>query len=301
MRSHTERGPTFEAPSNLKKLLLMLVIGFAFSVLTASAKSPGVETETSAALTSAAEASAMETPAAKTAVAETPAAQTSSAVPGSAEPGSTKPSTAASKPDLQIPDGWQVFTPPAGDFRVLMPANVKRRTDNKTGRPQVMYYQQANDIDFLVADGSYMTKSRNEGAQFDYYQEAVNTIEQQLNQKHKSLVTKEVSDVTGQGWHGKQISFKTNDADLATVRVVYSTAGDVAYKLLASAGTDNPIVRTYFDSFEIDSTVASKAHLDSASSASVRNFVDVVWAISIAVLGVVMLALIVSAIKNRKG
>ncbi len=199
------------------------------------------------------------------------------------------------------PDGWELFTPPAGDFQIVMPANVQRKVDNQPGKSSTQFFQHADGIDFLVTDGAYISSARRDNALQGFYLEAVDKIEKQLNKKNAELVTREVSEISGKGWHGKQVLFKTSDKVLATIRIVFSSNDDVGYKLLASSGLENQSVATFFDSFEVNPAVASKAHLGSASSATVRNFVEVIWPISLLVLGAVVVSLVVSGFRHRKG
>lgn len=241
----------------------MLLISLAFSTLTAHAQSPAHVEKVSA-------------------------AEASGSTPAKALVQST-----------EKPAGWQLFTAPAGDFQILLPANVQRRADNRPGKSSLQFFQHDDDIDYLVAEGTYISPARKEAAQQGFYQEAVNTIDRQLNKKHTALITREESPVKGKGWYGKQISFKTENRDLATVRIVFSSDGDVGYKLLASAGTDNDKVKSFFDSFTVDPAVASKAHLGATGSSSIRNFVSFVWPVSLIVLVAVVVGFIVSIFRNR--
>lgn len=271
----------------LKRLPHALFVSLAFAALAAHAEPPESPAETSAAPRSNTAA-----PSAKTETTATVGPENNETATA---PAQTTPPAAISKPD-----GWQLFTPPAGDFHILLPANVQRKVDDQPGKTSIQYFQHADEIDYLVTDGKYISSAQRRNAVQGFFEEAVGKIEQQLNKKNQSLVTRELSEVSGKGWHGKQVSFKTNDKDLATIRIVFSSADDVGYKLLASSGLDNPRVRMFFDSFEVDPAVASKAHLGMTSSSTVRNFVGVVWPLSLLVLGAVVVSLVVAAFKNRK-
>jgi hypothetical protein len=212
---------------------------------------------------------------------------------------------------LVVPDGWQLFVSPGQDFRILLPAKVKRTANDKLGRIAMMYFQRdANGIDYLITDGVYLNPARKAEEQEVYFQDALKTIEKQLHEKTPEFVN-EVSDVTGIGWHGKQVSFKHDDSVLATIRVAFSNNDDVAYKMLANNGHDIANVRTFFDSFEVNPIVASRAHPDPKATiaksndehekpSAINNFVQVIWTISAVMLAIVLVSLVASKLRHRK-
>jgi hypothetical protein len=200
----------------------------------------------------------------------------------------------------QTPDGWKTFVSPAQDFRVLMPAKLHEKYENFMGQTTKIYQQlDADRVAYALTDGIYVDKDKKPDSHKNITNQVVSAAETKFASKEEKEVSKEVSEAEGKGWHGKKIVFKTNDRTVLTMLVAIANSDDVVYNLYANAGEDKPNVAQFFKSFEVEPERATASHLDQTRSPSVHGFINIVWTISLAALGLAAVAIIIAIIRNH--
>lgn len=200
----------------------------------------------------------------------------------------------------KTPDGWKEFVSPAQDFRVLMPAKLHEKYENFMGQTTKIY-QQIDDgkVAYALADGIYVDKDKKPASHDNITQQIISAAEAKFTSKEDKQVSKDITPVKGKGWHGKRVVFKTSERVVLTLLVAIADTDDVVYNLYANAGEDKPNVAEFFKSFEVEPKRATASHLDQTRSPAVHGFVNVVWTISLAALGLAAVAIIVSIIRNH--
>lgn len=200
----------------------------------------------------------------------------------------------------KAPDGWIEFVSPTQDFRVLMPANLHVKYDNLVGQDTKIYQQLDSDkVAYALADGISVDKATKPKSQTLIIEQIISAAETKFARKESKQVTKEVSDAEGKGWHGQKVVFKTADRVILTMLVAIGNTDDVVYNLYANAGEDKPHVAEFFKSFEVEPKRLVSSQSQQAKLPAVNGFVNIVWTISLAILGLAAVAIMISIIRNR--
>ncbi len=196
---------------------------------------------------------------------------------------------------------WAVFSLPSREFSIEMPANVRKRIEEHGKTLDVIYYQSdSSGIRFDIEDGAHVDPKNKEKSHEAFFLNLIDFLTAQFKLAGANNIEKIVADVNGNGWHGKKVLFKMNGIAIATTVVAYSNRDDVVYTLLTNAGDDKPNVNRFFNSFVVYPEAASKAHLGDAQTAGINSFVGLIWTASVIILGVVIVSIAVSALRNRK-
>jgi len=152
---------------------------------------------------------------------------------------------------------WTKFSPPTGEFSIMMPKGVSESTTfNAKNIRYLEYYSDEDNEHYKVSQGMHLT---DDDKNFDTYSRIAKGLERTAEKKVLSFRVDKPVKISGKGWSGERIDSTIGDTNSTTVKAV-STAGDVGYTLDFTGLQGAQMSDSFIKTFEVKPEIASKAH-----------------------------------------
>lgn len=152
---------------------------------------------------------------------------------------------------------WSKFSPPAGDFSIMMPAGVEEKLSfNKDGTKTLEYVSKDGQGHYKVSQGIAVVK---DAPREDLHKFVSEGLQKTAQKKNQQFNVQEPVQVSGKGWSGDRVDSTIGDTNLTFVKAL-SENKDVEYTLNFTGLTGSKISEDFVKSFEVDPCVASKVH-----------------------------------------
>ncbi len=152
---------------------------------------------------------------------------------------------------------WTKFSPPSGEFSIMMPKGVSEATTfNDKNIRFLEYYSDEDNEHYKVSQGIHLTE---EDKKINTYERISKGLEHTAEKKVLSFKVDPPVKVSGNGWSGERIDSTIGDTSSTTVKAV-STTGDVGYTLDFTGTQGAKMSDKFLSSFEVKPEIASKAH-----------------------------------------
>ncbi|MDX2106249.1 MAG: hypothetical protein SFY67_07595 [Candidatus Melainabacteria bacterium] len=157
---------------------------------------------------------------------------------------------------------WTKFSPPTGEFSIMMPKGVSEATTfNDKNIRFLEYYSDEDNEHYKISQGIHLTKDEKNA---NTYERISKGLERTAEKKVLSFKIEKPVKIQGKGWTGERIDSSIGDTNSTTVKAV-STTGDVGYTLDFTGLQGARMSDMFLNSFEVKPEIASKAHPDAMS------------------------------------
>jgi hypothetical protein len=154
------------------------------------------------------------------------------------------------------------FSPPSGEYQVLMPPQPKLGSITQSGVTANMYTGSA-------AGHNYVIVTSNLGKNPDYFAQCVQGILAEA--KKHGMTPSGVTDVSGIGWTGKKIGFSKAGTDLGVQLAAYTKDAGIVYLLSVNAPMNSDMTDTFLKSFVVFPDKAIAAHKSETPLCSINS------------------------------
>jgi len=149
------------------------------------------------------------------------------------------------------------FTPPSGEFCILMPSKVTSDVLNEKNFKVPTYQGRAGIVNYVVTDVS-LGKETN--ALDSYLKGFLRSITSRTNSQA------ELSDTSGQGWTGKICSFKRDGKESLSGVVAKANGTNIIYSAIIDAPVSSEQAKNFLASLVIYPDKALEAHKNDPGS-----------------------------------